>query len=65
MGEIDAEVDVDALAGFIQNAWEGSMIRMEIDRDIKPLHDFMTFTIHNLPLLGRAHPQRTAQTQPS
>lgn len=61
VGEISPEVDVDALAGFIQNAWEGAMVRMEIDRDIKPLHDFLTFTIDNLPQLGRAPQQAIPQ----
>ncbi len=40
-GELPADQDPVALAGFISAAWEGALLRMKVDRQIGPLHGFI------------------------
>lgn len=40
-GELPAQSDSQALAGFIGAAWEGALLRMKIDRQIGPLRVFI------------------------
>lgn len=47
-GELDASTDVDALANAIMHAWEGATIRMQIDRDIAPLNEFLDTVLERL-----------------
>lgn len=46
--EISSEFDADELAAFMQNAWEGAMIRMEIDRNVKPLDAFIAHVLDRM-----------------
>ena len=47
-GEIASDLDPEQLAAFLQNAWEGAMIRMEIDRDCKALDAFIAFVLDRM-----------------
>lgn len=40
-GEVSTDFNPDELATFMQNTWEGAMIRMEIDRDVRHLDLFI------------------------
>ncbi|MFK7741788.1 MAG: TetR family transcriptional regulator C-terminal domain-containing protein [Planctomycetota bacterium] len=40
-GEVDATRDADRLANVLVMLWEGAVMRMQIDRDIAPLDDFL------------------------
>lgn len=42
-GEVDQGHDPETLAGFIQASWEGVMIRTQIDRDIRPVDQFIEY----------------------
>lgn len=39
-GEIDHNTDVDALAEFVVNSWEGAIMRMKADKGARPLKLF-------------------------
>ena len=41
-GEVAADQDPLELATFIGAAWEGALLRMKVDRQIGPLHTFIT-----------------------
>lgn len=41
-GEIPAGHDADRLAGLLVMSWEGATIRMQIDRSLQPVDDFLT-----------------------
>ncbi len=47
-GEIDSSHDPEELAGFIQFAWEGAVMRMQVDRDVAPLDRFRTYVFDHL-----------------
>lgn len=47
-GEINADHDPERLAGFLTNAWEGAMVRMEIDRSPQTLDDCYEYAMHVL-----------------
>lgn len=47
-GELDGTIDPEALADFLCNAWEGAMIRMQVDRSIEPVNGFMQFIFRRL-----------------
>lgn len=47
-GEIAATHDADRLANVLVMLWEGAAIRMQIDRTIEPLNDFLTFVFDTL-----------------
>ncbi len=51
-GEIAATHDADRLANVLVMLWEGAAIRMQIERSISPLDDFLTFVFDTL--LGSA-----------
>lgn len=58
-GEIAAAHDPDRLANVLVMLWEGAAVRMQIDRTIEPLNDFLVFVFDTL--LGApvaAPPQR-------
>jgi TetR/AcrR family transcriptional repressor of nem operon len=40
-GELAQEINPDALAGFIFNAWEGALLRMKADKSPVPLEQFL------------------------
>lgn len=48
-GEIESDLSNDALAEFIFNAWEGTLIRMKASRDREPLDVFLQM----LPRIAR------------
>lgn len=53
-GEIASDLDADQLAAFLQNAWEGAMIRMEIDRDCKALDAFIELSLDRMLFIEAA-----------
>ena len=48
-GEIDPAVDVQELAAFIYNSWQGAMLRMKITKSAEPLKIFLN-TLFNVIL---------------
>lgn len=46
--EISSEHDPDRLANVLVMLWEGAAVRMQIDRNIAPLNDFLTFVFDTL-----------------
>lgn len=48
MGEIDESKDTTILAEYITNAWQGALLRMKSNGNIKPLEDFYTITFRLL-----------------
>ncbi len=47
-GEIAASHDPDSLASVLVMMWEGAAMRMQIDRSIQPLDDFLAFVFDSL-----------------
>jgi TetR/AcrR family transcriptional repressor of nem operon len=47
-GEIDPAHDADRLARVLVMLWEGAAVRMQIDRSIQPLDDFLAFVFDTL-----------------
>jgi TetR/AcrR family transcriptional repressor of nem operon len=47
-GEIDRAHDADRLANVLVMLWEGAAIRMQIDRSLQPLDDFLAFVFDSL-----------------
>ncbi len=47
-GEISRRHDPDRLAGVLVMLWEGAAVRMQIDRSIQPLDDFLVFVFDTL-----------------
>lgn len=47
-GEIDDSSEPEQLADILINAWEGATIRMQIDRDIAPLDEFLNITLERM-----------------
>lgn len=47
-GEVDSRHDADRLANVLVMLWEGAAIRMQIDRSIDPLDDFLAFVFDSL-----------------
>ena len=45
--------DPDALASFLTNAWEGATIRMQIDRNLEPIEEYIDYVFNRLL---QAHP---------
>ncbi|MEZ5967217.1 MAG: TetR/AcrR family transcriptional regulator [Planctomycetota bacterium] len=48
IGEIDGRHDPDRLGNVLVMLWEGATMRMQIDRDIAPLDDFLAFVFDTL-----------------
>jgi TetR/AcrR family transcriptional repressor of nem operon len=53
-GEIDRKHNPDRLGNVLVMLWEGAAMRMQIDRDIAPLDDFLAFVFDSL-LGARPH----------
>lgn len=47
-GEIERRHDADRLANVLVMLWEGAAIRMQIDRTVAPLDDFLAFVFDTL-----------------
>jgi TetR/AcrR family transcriptional repressor of nem operon len=47
-GEIGREHDPDRLADVLVTLWEGATIRMQVERSVKPIDDFLTFVFDSL-----------------
>lgn len=47
-GEIGRVHDPDRLAGVLVMLWEGATIRMQIDRSLQPVDDFLAFVFDSL-----------------
>ncbi len=47
-GELHTTTDPTSLAEFVINAWEGTMIRLQVDRDRRTLDDFLNLTFERL-----------------
>jgi TetR/AcrR family transcriptional repressor of nem operon len=41
VGDLRADLDVDRLAGFCLNSWEGALLRMKVAKSYEPLDDFL------------------------
>lgn len=39
-GEINKDADLHALAEFVVNSWEGAILRMKVDKSVRPLRIF-------------------------
>lgn len=48
IGEFNDSHDPEDLAEFLHNAWEGTMLRMQIDQDLKPVDNFITLVFKRL-----------------
>lgn len=46
--EIDPDSNAEQLANALMNAWEGVTIRMQIDRDVRPLNEFLNITLERV-----------------
>ncbi len=60
-GEIDPAHDPDRLANVLVMLWEGAAVRMQIERNIRPLNDFLVFVFDSLlgaPARDAARPNR-------
>ena len=58
-GEISASRPPAMLADFLINAWEGSLIRMKVQRSIQPLEECIEFVFDDV--LGLSGPRRRAK----
>lgn len=47
-GEIGTKHDADRLANILVMLWEGATIRMQIDRSLQPVDDFLSFVFDSL-----------------
>ena len=47
-GEVGRSHDPDRLANVLVMLWEGATIRMQIDRSLRPVDDFLTFVFDSL-----------------
>lgn len=47
-GELPPDRDVDQLADFVFNAWEGALLRMKCEKSAQPLDDFLQTLPHLL-----------------
>lgn len=47
-GEIAAKHDPEALAEFIYASWEGALIRMQVNHDISPIDNFLTYVFERI-----------------
>ena len=47
-GDISAEYNPDALAEFIYMSWEGALIRMQLNLNLAPLDNFITYISEKL-----------------
>jgi TetR/AcrR family transcriptional regulator, transcriptional repressor for nem operon len=65
-GEIDRRQDPVRLANVLVMLWEGATIRMQIDRSLQPVEDFLVFVFHSLlrPEEG-GRPMRSAGLPPA
>jgi TetR/AcrR family transcriptional regulator, transcriptional repressor for nem operon len=47
-GELPRSVKPEALAGFVLNSWEGSLLRSQADKSDAPLREFLRFVFEDL-----------------
>ncbi|MCP3940094.1 MAG: TetR family transcriptional regulator [Desulfobacteraceae bacterium] len=47
-GEIDPDLDPEELAAFIQNAWEGAVMMMQINKNFDPINNYIKFIFGTL-----------------
>jgi TetR/AcrR family transcriptional repressor of nem operon len=47
-GEISAKHDIEPLAEFILNSWEGAILRMKVDRSTMPLETARDFIFRSI-----------------
>jgi TetR/AcrR family transcriptional repressor of nem operon len=47
-GEVRTDIDADALAAFLLHAWEGATLRARIEKDGRPLAQFMEVALNHL-----------------
>jgi TetR/AcrR family transcriptional repressor of nem operon len=47
-GEVSKKNDPDRLANLLVMLWEGATIRMQIDRSLQPVDDFLAFVFDSL-----------------
>lgn len=47
-GDITSEVDADVLASFLVNSWEGAVTRAKVERNSRPLDDFLEVVFSKL-----------------
>lgn len=47
-GDLDHNADADLLADLLLNAWEGASIRMQIDRSVEPLNQFLDVALDRI-----------------
>ena len=47
-GEINKTVDIKEAAYFILNSWEGAVVRMKVERSLKPLEILDNFIFNNI-----------------
>lgn len=47
-GEFNTSHDAETLAEFLHNAWEGTMLRMQINQDLKPVDNFINIVFERL-----------------
>jgi len=48
LGEFQANDDIESLANFFVNSWEGALVRMKSVRSAEPLHNWFLFVQHLL-----------------
>ena len=42
-GELDAELSVDAFADVMLSAWHGALLRMKVEKSLRPIDTFLAF----------------------
>ena len=47
-GEITTRYDAEMLADVLLNAWEGVLMRAQLNRDNRPIEAFLTVTVDDL-----------------
>ena len=45
IGEISSQQDADFLADFLYTAWEGTLIRMQVNHELEPLNKFIDYAL--------------------
>lgn len=48
LGEISSEYDADSLAEFVYTSWEGVLIRMQVNHELKPIDNFINYALDRI-----------------